>query len=959
MRICILARSIPPRVTDGIARNRWLYAKQLQKLGWEVHLITAGVKNLEDYRDGIYVHEVAVDENDSSNIIINSLVKDELDRYDIAYSYAVYKRIQKLIKRIPIDVVDQALWGFEGLITRIKLPYIPMITRVDTTSRLISEINFPGQEPEFSERNRLEQFMLQNSNALVFNSWSILTETKRLYETDFEHLPYAVIYHGIEFHPHLLEEFSNDNSKETSFKVLIPGRLEKRKGTPVVINHILPELLKQENNVQVHFVGKDNAEWDGFLKEQGVSYTNYISSRFKKEIGKRIFIHGYLSDNELNEHYQSADCILVPSLYESFGLVYLEALAFGKPLLAFQAGAAAELLEHEKEALLVSPREPETLAQHILRLQHNKELAATLASNGLQKLKSHFTADRMARQYKSFVEEVLLDKENGTVYQLMNGLTEGDGVSYFVRDYDYILKENGHLTQIIGNNASGSLKPLSAQIHTASFKENDVILYHYCGHCEWAEFINSLEGPKKILFFHNITPPHFFKSDTSEYHSAYNGLQQVEKLDNFDLYVALSDYSLQILQQMLPNNIEKMIMPQLLDRELIVKRPYNKELAAQLRNRHPFHIIFVGRVVAHKKQSDIIRFAQYYKAHCGDQFHVSIIGGGAESYFKELEALIRRYNLAQQVTITGKISDEDLYAYYRSAHVYLSMSEHEGFGTPLVEAMVFEVPVVAFGITAIPETIGDNGCVFYEKDMSEVAEIVHKLKTSDAFRKDVLQKQDQQLQKYQAPAVLKKLEEMISTGFDLYSKRRNRLANSGRLFREEFINYRSPLFEKRGEWSVADGRTLIHYGHDNNSYLTLSADFYEADLFLVNNAHSGMVAVYLNNEEVLTTDLYNPLWIVKRYRIVNKAGSLRNIKIVPLSIKNERSSGKEVLVYGIVLRKAYRQSSNSAVPEGRIRIDINNQKPAMESTATDESVLSGNPQLLRQPGTHSTTEKKF
>ena len=297
MRICILAKHIPPASTDGIPRNRWQYARLFHKHGWDVHIITNGIAGVEEFREGIYIHEVAPEEYDIKEKIIDRLVYKEEDKHLLAYSYAVYKRIKKLNQLFPVDIIDHSLWGLEGLITKIKLSHIPMLTRVDTTSRLINEINYPERENEFSVQNQLEQFILLNTDALVFNSWSVLKETQRLYEMNFEGRSYAVIHHGI--NTQHTKPVSASFSSNGKFKILVPGRLEKRKGTAILINSVLPHLVAEKNDVEIHFAGKDNSDWDGFKEAEGLSYTDFIKRKWSKEIGKKIFLHGYISDKEL------------------------------------------------------------------------------------------------------------------------------------------------------------------------------------------------------------------------------------------------------------------------------------------------------------------------------------------------------------------------------------------------------------------------------------------------------------------------------------------------------------------------------------------------------------------------------------------------------------------------------------------------------------------------------------
>lgn len=908
MRICILSKHIPPHVTDGIARNRWLYAKMFQKRGWEVHIITSGIRAVEEYKDGIYIHEVEADEQQLKDTVFNKMALDKELRHVLAYSYAVYKRVKKLSQLAPLDLIDQSLWGLEGLITKIKLPALPMLTRVDTTTRLLHEINHPDETNDFTLHNQLEQFVLLGSDMLIFNSWSILKETERLYDTSFIGRPYAVIHHGVELAQHGVLK----KSDESKFRILVPGRLEKRKGTALLISSVLPALLASESDIEIHFVGKDNAEWDGFKKETGRTYTDFIKHYFSKEVNKRIFLHGYVSDEKLEEHYQRADCVLAPSLYESFGLVYLEAATFNKPLVALNAGAVSELFENEKEALLVAAETSAEIVTALNRLKNDKALAEALAVNAREKLNTRFRAEEMASKCVYFIENTLKNSRRGTVYQLMNALTVGDGVSTFARDYDYLYKTNGQPTQIMGNHCSDALSHLTKQIHEFNFSTEDSILYHYCGCCEWSEYINSLNLPVKILFFHNITPPHFFKDNTSEYASVVNGWMQLPGMDNFDMYVALSQYSLNVLQQSIPKKLNTFIMPMLVDRDLILNKPYTVDLTRQLRQQFSFHIIFVGRVWPHKKQMDLVKFAHYYKSTVNDAFHISIIGGGMASYAEELKTAIKKYNLEAHVTLTGKVPDEDLYAYYRAADVYLSMSEHEGFGTPLAEAMVFDVPVVAYGVTAIPETVGDNGCIFYEKNYQLISATVNKLHSDAAFREWVLARQNAQLNKYSEESVCRALQVLQQKSEALHAERLNSLMHENNLFDEDFLNYKDARITRKGEWRVADGRTLINYGNEINSWLEVDLEFVELELFFVNNEKSGLVAIYINNKEAVKIDLYAPTWVVKKYTIPNpNAAIMQNVKIVPLGEKNPKAAYKEVLIYGMKAKKKFRRKTTS------------------------------------------------
>jgi glycosyltransferase involved in cell wall biosynthesis len=101
--------------------------------------------------------------------------------------------------------------------------------------------------------------------------------------------------------------------------------------------------------------------------------------------------------------------------------------------------------------------------------------------------------------------------------------------------------------------------------------------------------------------------------------------------------------------------------------------------------------------------------------------------------------------LDERFIFTGPVSDEDLAIYYRSASVYISMSEHEGFCAPLVEAMAADVPVLAYAAAAVPETLGGAGVLFTPKDLEYVAELTAALTYDDDLRAAVIAGQRRRL----------------------------------------------------------------------------------------------------------------------------------------------------------------------------------------------------------------------
>jgi len=123
-------------------------------------------------------------------------------------------------------------------------------------------------------------------------------------------------------------------------------------------------------------------------------------------------------------------------------------------------------------------------------------------------------------------------------------------------------------------------------------------------------------------------------------------------------------------------------------------------------------------------------------------------------YFDALQALMYEEGFTPaEVVFTGHVDHRDLLAYYAASRVFVSMSEHEGFGVPLVEAMLMGVPVLAHRAAAVPDTLGGAGVQFGEKRVDEVAEMAHLLATDDGLRSAVLAGQRERLQAF-APAAV-------------------------------------------------------------------------------------------------------------------------------------------------------------------------------------------------------------
>jgi len=163
------------------------------------------------------------------------------------------------------------------------------------------------------------------------------------------------------------------------------------------------------------------------------------------------------------------------------------------------------------------------------------------------------------------------------------------------------------------------------------------------------------------------------------------------------------------------------------------------------------NILFVGRIIPNKKIEDLIRIFAVYQRWIEPRSRLLLVGDhrGHERYYDRLREMVRDLRL-DEVVFSGHVDDDELMAFYSVADLFLCLSEHEGFCVPLLEAMTFGIPVVAYDAGAVAETLRGGGVLLREKRPEAVAELVHVLRTDPALRWSVLATQERTLREVRA-----------------------------------------------------------------------------------------------------------------------------------------------------------------------------------------------------------------
>jgi glycogen(starch) synthase len=400
LRICLLSNTYPPLQYDGIGRHTSLLARGLFELGHTVHVITHGDRERVVFYDGAFVHQIpyALSRYERYKGMVN--LYHALNR-----SHAIYNQVRRLILNDGIQVVDSPLWLFEGLVTAIS-GLLPVVVHLQTGLRQTSEINHDSNLT-LDLMGEMEKMLLERAAFLIPNTFSTVAAIQKAYNILLTPERYRVVPYGII--PVGDEAIRSCDPRRISDKwtILYVGRLEKRKGINDLFQAI-PQVLKQVPQARFVIAGADNSYHDGFQTETGMDYPTYFARHYSAYQSHVTFL-GSVSDEKLADLYQSCDLFVAPSRYESFGLIYLEAMNYAKPVVGCRTGGVPEVVDDGVTGRLVEPGTPSALAAAIVSLLNSPKQLREMGLAGRQRLLERFTYTQMARQFAEIYQKVIAD----------------------------------------------------------------------------------------------------------------------------------------------------------------------------------------------------------------------------------------------------------------------------------------------------------------------------------------------------------------------------------------------------------------------------------------------------------------------------------------------------------------------------------------------------------------------
>ena len=349
------------------------------------------------------------------------------------------------------------------------------------------------------------------------------------------------------------------------------------------------------------------------------------------------------------------------------------------------------------------------------------------------------------------------------INQWLPAAHRGDAIGDSARRVRHLLRDMGHDGDIYALTIDADMHGEARPFDDPSAHGGDVTVFHYALPSPMTAAFKALRT-RRVLQYHNITPAQFFAPYHPEvFRIAALGRQDLASLaGHVDLALGDSEYNRQELERLgfSPTGV----LPIALDLERITGAPAHPVLE-RLMGDGLTNFLFVGRIVPNKRIEDIVRLAEMYKRHIDANYRFIFVGrtDGIPRYYAMVRALVAELDmLPERFVFAGAVPNWELAAYYRTASVYLSLSEHEGFCVPLLEAMAADVPVFAYDSSAVADTMGGAGVRWSPKDLEYASELLGQLAFDPVLRAQVIAGQRKRLADFSEQRLRQQLVETLA-----------------------------------------------------------------------------------------------------------------------------------------------------------------------------------------------------
>lgn len=375
--VLILSWEYPPLIIGGIAPHVYELSKHLKDDWTEIHVVTNSAPQCPVLatENGVFVHRVNSYENLTD-------FQDWVLQFNLAIVDYVMTRISV---NTTFDCIHAHDWlvGYAALILRQHLG-LPLVTTIHATEHGRNQGLFTPQQQAI---HSIENELVSLSDSVIVCSSYMRNEVCNVHgidQTTIKVIPNGIDISSLQLKdPHLYqrERYAREGEKI----VLFIGRLVKEKGVQV--------LLQSAREVLLEF-----PECKFIIAGRGPMFAELES--IASELGSHVLFTGFVRSHEKIFLLQIADVCVFPSLYEPFGIVAIEAMGSGTPVVVSDIGGLAEIVEHERTGLTSASGDEQMLAGRILRILRDPSIGNCIAEAGKVEVLSRYDWSQIASKTK-------------------------------------------------------------------------------------------------------------------------------------------------------------------------------------------------------------------------------------------------------------------------------------------------------------------------------------------------------------------------------------------------------------------------------------------------------------------------------------------------------------------------------------------------------------------------------
>ena len=394
LNICFLCEDDVIKPMGGVPVYTHALAYGLAKKGHNVYVISRGEEEILTNVDGINLCYVNPTELDIPEVEFEPISKNRLQ-----FSYACYQRLQQLKRSFFIDVLETPIWDTYGLVASYCETAIPVATAVQTPLKMVMGTFQKEDSSDLSLLMEYEAAMMDHSDYIITISDCVKDTIEELYEMKFRQ-PVRKNYLGIK--PDTLATTTREEN-DGKIVVFFIGRLERRKGIDSIIASI-PHLMEAYPTLEFRLAGDCDIVDDVI----GDTYKNKLLKENKgAKWLKRVHFLGKISDEEKEQEFADCDVFVSPSLYESFGIIFIEAMRYAKPVIGCNVGGMKEVISNGETGFLCEPGSAESFATCLDKLLKDASLRHTMGQAGLERLNRMFTEETMCDGALEIYQEMI------------------------------------------------------------------------------------------------------------------------------------------------------------------------------------------------------------------------------------------------------------------------------------------------------------------------------------------------------------------------------------------------------------------------------------------------------------------------------------------------------------------------------------------------------------------------